>query len=433
MESNIVFKAIRGLYLITVGISLFYLASGSMLIQFKVGQLSLSALSTVIVILCFVAILFIYIFDKKQLIFLKQYLEIKFEDKFLWIASTLFIIYAGISVILKLNFEGFQNLLAESLFFIGVIAFSLSVGIIQADKIWVLVVYISFVHASIMVATKFFDHNFIDNRSYAMVSLFGLVAAVFSEKNNFVLRIAPYVIFFSILFSASRTASFAAAFVMCFIFVDFSKKSQRVVSRGIAGILFSAISSVAVYTFYNPAASRIVSGDQAISIVVPSLDSNISESNISESITSPSVLSINTNGRIEAWTEFLNRLNEPMDWIFGLGTGSSAQYGRENIPFFPQVLNEYLRILIDNGVIGITLFFVAIVAILNKLIRSRSFDNSAYITAGIVSILVLLIISLTDGAFVYPFSSLPAALLIGLSMQTSFKSSRKTIILVDNS
>ena len=126
---------------------------------------------------------------------------------------------------------------------------------------------------------------------------------------------------------------------------------------------------------------------------------------------------VNTNGRIDAWTELLTTVTSPADWLFGKGSGASAIYTRDHMSAFPQSLNQYLRILIDNGAVGLFIFLAGITCLVIGLWRGGGF-TSPLNQAGLLVIFVSLIASATDGQLIYPFTVIPAAFVIGLSLRS---------------
>jgi O-antigen ligase len=130
--------------------------------------------------------------------------------------------------------------------------------------------------------------------------------------------------------------------------------------------------------------------------------------------------SINWQGREVAWPiVFAGFMMMP--WI-GLGLGSSVLIMRE---FFPTDAgevphNEYLRLATETGMIGVLLYFGAILAWLIAVVKADRATNGAareFAVPAVAGILSWAIIAITDNAFDYyaPFTQF-IALLVGASV-----------------
>lgn len=82
-----------------------------------------------------------------------------------------------------------------------------------------------------------------------------------------------------------------------------------------------------------------------------------------------------SNGRTEVWFTILDSLNSWQHWIFGKGLGYSAEIGSTINPSFHHPHNEYLRLLADSGVVGLSLALVAMAVIFAKLVRLHSLGS----------------------------------------------------------
>jgi O-antigen ligase len=130
--------------------------------------------------------------------------------------------------------------------------------------------------------------------------------------------------------------------------------------------------------------------------------------------------SINWQGRELAWPIVYSAfLTSP---VAGLGLGASILVMREYFPVSAGevVHNEYLRLASETGIIGVLLFFAAIMAWLVAAIRSERITGGAareYALPGVAAILSWAVIAITDNAFDYyaPYTQF-VALLVGASV-----------------
>ena len=108
-----------------------------------------------------------------------------------------------------------------------------------------------------------------------------------------------------------------------------------------------------------------------------------------------------------------------------MGAGASSSHGRANFKYFHQTLNEYVRLLVDFGAVGLVCFLVGILLILVRLWRTRS---EPLVMSAILALVASLILAVTEPAFIYPFFARPLAIIVGLALargrQVALKPSR---------
>jgi O-antigen ligase len=130
--------------------------------------------------------------------------------------------------------------------------------------------------------------------------------------------------------------------------------------------------------------------------------------------------SINWQGRELAWPIVYSAFTTSP--VTGLGLGASILVMREYFPVSAGevVHNEYLRLASETGIIGVLLFFAAIMAWLVAAIRAERLTGGAareYALPAVAAILSWAIIAITDNAFDYyaPYTQF-VALLVGASV-----------------
>ena len=77
---------------------------------------------------------------------------------------------------------------------------------------------------------------------------------------------------------------------------------------------------------------------------------------------------VNLSGRLNAWPQFINNAE---DIWFGDGAASSVEFGNVTFGGWSHPHNEYIRILIDYGIVGMVLLSIPVVVMLYRLYRSR--------------------------------------------------------------
>jgi O-antigen ligase len=143
-------------------------------------------------------------------------------------------------------------------------------------------------------------------------------------------------------------------------------------------------------------------------------------------LTNPQALysSINWQGRTTSfwpvvWTGFMAAP------VTGLGLGSSSYIIAQHFPTYAANVahNEYLRLAADTGVIGVSLFTLAMFTWLFTMLRcarSRSAESAEYASAAVAGIIGWAIIALTDNPFdSYMYFTQYVGLLVGAAVAAS--------------
>jgi hypothetical protein len=413
---------------LTVGVVVIALfGTGSLVTRVSVGPLAISAYLTVVMTVFLVAGLLIQISFQR---FQQPAWQRGFRSNCFWMALApicFFLSWAAFSLILSPSIPGAQNVMTMAIFVLGIIFVALNFPLIWIGRYWSAIAYATLAHSLFALASNLFVWQIIDNRAFAMTAVVGLAAMVPLRATNVVLRFAPYIVFVSILISASRTSTFAALCIIGWIVLRDAKPVKLAVVRGALTYLGALVVTVLTYVFYAPASARLEAGDRGV--VFPKFGSSIVPNSGSEIVSNSSgandsavdiagPLVLNTNGRIDAWTELVRTVNSPVDWLFGQGSGASALYTRDHMSAFTQSLNEYLRIMVDNGVVGLLVFLAGIIFLIIGLWRNGGY-KSLLNQAGLLVIFVTMIASATDGQLIYPFTVIPAAFVIGLAFRSS--------------
>ena len=305
------------------------------------------------------------------------------------------LLFAGLlSLGFSWRLEGLQNLLALAVFVSGVLVSAITrpdwnryitekafpmVGLVSATL---------FIVTQIVDTETRFGIEFFSPRQYGMVALVSLAAALTTTRKGFLYTHAPYIIFASLIFSASRTA--AATGLIIFLISLYQKSTgwknlaKHFLALILSGAVFAALGALAVRDV-----SERLSGGGAEQTDI-----------------------LSDSGRFNAWAQFLSLPESALDWFIGLGSGASAEFGQRELPHFPQTLNEYLRFLVDHGILGLLLFLAGLLLLLY---RAKTWNKGQTVSSNAagLTVIVLALVSLTDGAFYSYFVVLPASILIG--------------------
>ena len=121
-------------------------------------------------------------------------------------------------------------------------------------------------------------------------------------------------------------------------------------------------------------------------------------------------------GRTPLWLAIIRTMEGPRDWIFGKGPGFASVTGLEargiNHPH-----NEYLRFLVDTGIIGLTLLILMGLTILVALFRVRADIGERQFWTGLSLVFLLASHSLVTNTLIPPHFWVPAAVFLGLSLR----------------
>jgi hypothetical protein len=77
---------------------------------------------------------------------------------------------------------------------------------------------------------------------------------------------------------------------------------------------------------------------------------------------------VNLSGRLNAWPQFIDNAEDI--WL-GDGAASSVEFGNVTFGGWSHPHNEYIRIMIDYGIVGMVLLSIPVIAMILKLYRAR--------------------------------------------------------------
>src|SRR5882672_6485049 len=113
---------------------------------------------------------------------------------------------------------------------------------------------------------------------------------------------------------------------------------------------------------------------------------------------------LHTSGRSMAWEAIFEKFFYPSPLV-GSGLGATQDYYYSQTSGIGVIHSEYVRLLSETGILGVSLFAVAALAYLGRLIRSyhraRTTDTARYALAATGALVAYLIYIATDNGFYY--------------------------------
>jgi hypothetical protein len=123
-------------------------------------------------------------------------------------------------------------------------------------------------------------------------------------------------------------------------------------------------------------------------------------------------------GRSEVWASLFQEIKSPTEILIGKGPGFAADYGRTLNAAFHHPHNEYLRLFVDSGIVGLSMLTLFLASLLAAVWRQRfKLERSGLVTA-VSLILVLAAQSLISNPLLTPHHFVPWALGLGVAINT---------------
>lgn len=235
-------------------------------------------------------------------------------------------------------------------------------------------------------------------RSFALTALICLAAVVADPRTRTarrsIRRWTPYLIGAAIAASLSRTA---AAVALLFLVIYFARRrpGRGALLRAVLALCVLSVLTVGAIRFIPAVHDRVLGGDRA----------------------TVSGFRLNTEGRTVLWRIVEDQISTD-PWL-GHGTGAASDAIARAVPSLAQPHNDYLRILDDNGIIGLSIWalgFMLLAAGCLRRIRSAGPSDSGIHLAALLSLVAVALTMTTDNTIVYPFVMLPVAVLVGASL-----------------
>ena len=102
---------------------------------------------------------------------------------------------------------------------------------------------------------------------------------------------------------------------------------------------------------------------------------------------------LNTSGRFEAWSYYLNAGKS--NRVFGLGLGAiKIIEGVDVNNSFTAAHNEYLRFFVETGAVGFLLIFISFITVFYKLLKNNILKNKKFLLMALI--VAFVVFSATD-------------------------------------
>jgi O-antigen ligase len=257
--------------------------------------------------------------------------------------------------------------------------------------------------------------SFIAARSFALFALLGVAWFLAKWANGSKVSFwAALGIIFVIALSLSR-----AALVIAVVLIPLSR--FRILSRkhfiGLVAISFVTLFGLAYLVFSIDALRTRFLGDNSLADYVAG------------------EASVDTSGRLDAWTITIKSYIES-PWI-GKGPGSANDLMDDELSSFHlgHPLNEYLRFLHDEGLVGLLLLLIGwtqVLLLCRRAYRKSLENNSGSAAIHLAAFLSFVGVSLgmlTDNTTSYVFVMGPVGVLVGLSLRSLMKAESPAVII----
>jgi teichuronic acid biosynthesis protein TuaE len=126
-------------------------------------------------------------------------------------------------------------------------------------------------------------------------------------------------------------------------------------------------------------------------------------------------IGINTSGRMEVWKVYWDISSINRKFGLGLGSVKAIQYKQYNniyLKYFTVPHNEYLKFIIELGIIGFILIMLSFILVFRKLLKHNILGDWKFLIP--VAIIVFAIASFTDNTISAEYYWIPFCLYIGL-------------------
>jgi O-antigen ligase len=219
-----------------------------------------------------------------------------------------------------------------------------------------------------------------------VVALLALASVTYGNRVRYLMLV---VVLCAAVLAAFTRITIAAMFVGCAVIVFMGCKGLPRVVLPVIGL----VGFPALFLFSETFKKRMFYGTNQITL------GNV--------LDDPSMVMghLHTSGRSKAWGSVLGQFFEPSPFV-GSGLGATQNYYYSQIGGGIGVIHsEYVRLLSEVGLIGLSLFALAAVAYLWRLVRihrqTHSPDTSKYALAAVGALVAYLIFIATDNGFDY--------------------------------
>ena len=300
------------------------------------------------------------------------------------------LVYSVISLGLNFRIEGLQNTLVWAAFALTLFSLPYWITAQDAHRAQSLLRIVVVVVPVTKIIIFYAGVDLYGEASYALVAVILLAFAISQRPQAWSEYLSPWLLLYSVLLCDVRTAAVVAA-----LLVSVSVWQWPVVAWAKIALTFVSAFLAGAMVWWAVGDRLLNSGDSGLAQFV-------GEDNI--------LAGLGTTNRGAAWAYILENLPEGTNW-WGQGAGHSSFLADELFGIH-HPHNEYLRIFFDFGWIGFTLFLAGSFAMFLALLVTWRSTRTELSLAGLLSIVVVALMAVTDNPIVFIYVMLPVALLV---------------------
>ncbi len=191
----------------------------------------------------------------------------------------------------------------------------------------------------------------------AMLALVGMMAGTYYAYHD-KRQLALFFINFGIIMWSGTRGSIAAAVIVATTYVVADSIHKRNTANVKSRKLISIALLVLIFVSYLP---NLITRSTYSNYYDTVLVENISKeaTNDAENTEDADGFMFNSSGRLTAWLFFTEVAFENLSFGRGIGTGTVAAQGKLHPAFSRAPHNEYIRLLVDGGLVGVVLITLA--------------------------------------------------------------------------
>lgn len=303
----------------------------------------------------------------------------------------------AVSITAGLTREGLQNLSIYGAFSSVVVLSSSTAGRLDPSRLLMRIrvfAVIGIVPALVMGLNSWsIGQRFIGTGALPAIAAIGIIASIVMPKSK---TKTLYLLFFLVVIflSLSRAYIVFAALAMAVPAIRTAK--ERLAPKFVMRLVLVGTLAFLALTQYPPLRDRFLVND---GVAIGGVD-------------------IGTSGRDALWQVMLSEF-EAGNRIFGAGAGRSELIISSYFGSITQPHNDYLRLAVDFGLVGLSLWLLAfvlfIVRAVSSMRRTAAVNDVRLHVAAILGLLLILASSFLDNVIIYVFLMVPIAVIIGAS------------------
>lgn len=310
-----------------------------------------------------------------------------------------FLVWAlGVSVLNGLTREGLQNLSIYGAFASVVLLSSAVAGRFEPHRLLVRLRLFAFLGTAptllLGLTTWSAGERFIGTGALPAIAAIGLISCVVMPKSK--MRTLFLLFFLAVIFiSLSRAYIVFAALALAVPRIRCA--GDKLGFRLVARIIVMGTLAFIVMTQYPPLRNRFLVND---GVAIGGID-------------------IGTSGRDALWELMLAEINAGNS-VSGAGAGRSEYIISRGFGYITQPHNDYLRLLVDFGLVGLGLWvaglFFLMIGAGRALRKAKNVDDMRVHVAAMLALAFITASSFLDNVIIYVFLMIPLAVIIGASV-----------------